>query len=203
MKKTLLIISLTILTITTVNSQEKIQFGILGGINFTNLTSNDLLYNEKYKTGFQIGAFVEIPFGEKFSLQPKILYSTQGFKGIVPIVYIPYPGAPEPEPIYGKYKLDYIKIPVMAKIYLIKNLSLEIGPSFNFLINDELKFNSYKKTDLANNFEFGGEIGLSYKIKSRFITNANYFRGFSDVSKSDLEEPKNYGFMIGIGYLFN
>ena len=40
MKKTLLIISLTILTTTAVKSQEKIQFGVKGGINFTNITSN-------------------------------------------------------------------------------------------------------------------------------------------------------------------
>jgi hypothetical protein len=201
MKKTLLIITLTILTITTVKSQEKIQFGVLGGINFTNMTSNDLLNNEEYKTGFLIGAIVEIPFGDKFSLQPEVLYSTQGVKGIVPFLYTPHPGVPNPEPVFGEYKLDYIKIPVLAKIYLIKDFSLEIGPSFSFLINDELKYNSITQTDLAKNFEFGGEIGLSYKIKPRFIANAKYFIGFSDVSKSDFKEPKNYGFSIGIGYL--
>lgn len=202
MKKTLLIISLTILTITTVKSQEKIQFGLLGGVNFTSMTSNDLLIKEEFKTGFQIGVLIEIPFGEKFSLQPEILYSTQGVKGIVPLNYVPYPGAPAPEPVFGEYKLDYIKIPVLAKIYLIKNFSLEIGPSFNFLINDELKYNSIKQNDLAKNFEFGGVIGLSYKVKTRFIANAKYFNGFSDISKSDFKEPKNYGFSIGIGYLF-
>jgi len=201
MKKTLLIISLTILTITTVKSQEKTQFGVLGSVNFTSMTSNDLLYNKEYKTGFQIGALVEIPFGEKFSLQPEILYSTQGVKGIVPMYYDPFPGAPAPEPVFGEYKLDYIKIPVLAKIYLIKNFSLEIGPSFNFLINDEFKYNSFTNTDLAKSFEFGGVIGLSYKIKSRFIANAKYFKGFSDVSESDFAEPKNYGFSIGLGYL--
>jgi len=166
------------------------------------MTSNDLLNKEEYKTGFQIGALIEIPFGEKFSLQPEILYSTQGVKGIVPLLYVPYPGAPAPEPVFGEYTLDYIKIPVLAKIYLIKNFSLEIGPSFNFLTNDELKYNSITKNDLAKNFEFGGVIGLSYKIKSKFFVNANYFNGFSDVSKSDFKEPKNYGFSIGIGYLF-
>mgnify|MGYP003627354696 FL=1 len=201
MKKTLLIISLTILTITTVKSQEKIQFGVLGSVNFTSMTSNDLLNKEEYKTGFQIGALVEIPFGKKFSLQPEILYSTQGVKGIVPLYYDVIPGAPAPEPVFGEYTLDYIKIPVLAKIYLIKNFSLEIGPSFNFLINDEFKYNSITYTDLTKSFEFGGVIGLSYKIKSRFIVNAKYFSGFSDVSKSDFAKPKNYGFSIGIGYL--
>lgn len=201
MKKTLLIIMLTFLVISTVKSQEKIQFGILGGVNFTNMTSNDLLNNEEYRTGFQVGAIIEIPFGDKFSLQPEVLYSTQGVKGIVPLLYTPYPGAPNPEPVFGENKLDYIKIPILAKIYLIKYFSLEIGPSFSFLIKDEFKYNSITQTDLTKNFEFGGVIGLSYKIKSRFIANAKYFNGFSDISKSDFEKPKNYGFSIGIGYL--
>lgn len=201
MKKTLLIFALSILTIKTAKSQEKIHFGIFGGVNFTNMTSNDLLNNEEYKTGFQVGATVEIPFGDKFSIQPEVLYSTQGVKGTVPLLYTPYPGAPDPEPVFGEYKLDYIKIPVLAKIYLIKYFSFEIGPSFNFLINDEFKYNSITQTDLAKSFEFGGIIGLSYKVKSRFIVNAKYFNGFSDVSKSDFKEPKNYGFSIGIGYL--
>ena len=80
MKKTLLIISLTIFTITVVKSQEKIQFGVKGSINFTNMTS-DIMFDQEYKIGFQIGVLAEIPFGTKFSLQPEILYSKQGVKG--------------------------------------------------------------------------------------------------------------------------
>ena len=41
MKKTLLIIGLTIFTFTTVNAQERIQLGVVGGINFSNMTSNN------------------------------------------------------------------------------------------------------------------------------------------------------------------
>ena len=50
MKKIILIIAFTIVLIPTVKSQEKIQFGVKGGVNFTNMTSNDYLYDEKYKT---------------------------------------------------------------------------------------------------------------------------------------------------------
>lgn len=204
MKKTLLIISLTILTTTAVKSQEKIQFGVKGGINFTNITSN-YLYNKEYKTGFHVGALVEIPFGNKFSLQPEILYSTQGVDGEVPMLYYDfiYPGGSAPQPVLGEYKLDYIQIPVLAKLYLINNFSLEIGPSFNFLVNDELIYNSSTiNDDIGKSFEFSGIVGLSYKIKYGFFANARYFHGFTDALDSNYTEPKNYGFSIGIGYLF-
>ncbi|HEY9168136.1 MAG TPA: porin family protein [Lutibacter sp.] len=202
MKKILLIISLTILTITAVKSQEKIQFGVKGGINFTNITSNEL-YNKEYKTGFHVGVLVEIPFGNKFSLQPEILYSTQGVKGEMPMYYdFIYPGGPAPQPVMGEYKLDYIQIPVLAKIYVVKNFSLEIGPSFNFLVNDELIYNSWTSTDIGKSFEFSGIVGLSYKIKNGFFANARYFHGFTNALDSNFSEPKNYGFSTGFGYLF-
>lgn len=202
MKKTLLIISLTILTITSIKSQEKIQLGIKGGINFTNITSNDL-YNKEYKTGFHVGALVEIPLGNKFSLQPEILYSTQGAEGKVPMLYDPFPGAPTPPPVFGEFKLDYIQIPVLAKIYLIKNFSLDIGPSFNFLIKDKeiitSENNSFTYSGFGNNFEFSGIIGTSYKFEGGFFGSARYVQGMSEATDS---AAKNICFQIGIGYFF-
>lgn len=203
MKKTLLMISLTIITITAVKSQEKIQFGVKGGINFTNITSN-ILYNKEYKTGFHVGALVEIPFGNKFSLQPEILYSTQGVDGEVPLIYDLYPGGPVPQPLLGEYKLDYIQIPVLAKIYLIKNFSLEIGPSFNFLVNDEENYGSISRSNFGSKFEFSGILGISYKLKSRLFGSIRYVNGFTSALNrgSYNEDAKNFNFQFGIGFMF-
>jgi len=193
MKKIFLIISLTILTITAVKSQEKIQFGVKGGINFTNMTMNSLIDTE-YLTGFHIGVLAEIPFGDRFSLQPEILYSTYGSKGKMIMI-----GGPA-QPI--EYNLDYIQVPVLAKFYLIKNLSLEIGPSFNFLVNDEEIFNSITIDDIGESFEFSGILGISYKSNSGFFGSFRYTNGFTNALKGDFSDVKNYGFLIGIGYLF-
>ena len=201
MKKIILIIAFTIVLIPTVKSQEKIQFGVKGEVNFTNMTSNDYLYDEKYKTGLYLGATVEIPLSKKFSIQPEIVYSSQGIKGKALVNYPQYGGATMPV-VYAEHKLDYIKIPILAKLYLAKNFSFETGPSFNFLVNDKFTYNSYTQTDLAENFEFGSVFGLSYKVKSSFVINANYFNGFSNVLKSPIENSKSYGFSLGIGYLF-
>lgn len=201
MKKIILIIAFTIILIPTVKSQEKIQFGVKGGVNFTTMTSNDYLYDEKYKTGLYLGATVEIPLGKKFSIQPEILYSSQGIKGKA---LVNYPSLlPGTMPVvYAEHKLDYIKIPILAKLYLAKNFAFEIGPSFNFLVNDKFTSFSSNQTDLAEKFELGGVVGLSYKVKSNFVVNANYLNGFSNVLKSPFENSKSYGFSVGVGYLF-
>lgn len=201
MKKIILIIAVTIVLIPTVQSQEKIQFGVKGGVNFTNMTSNDYLYDEKYKTGLYLGATVEIPLSKKLSIQPEIVYSSQGIKGKELVNFISIVPGTMPV-VYAEHKLDYIKIPVLAKLYLVKNFSFEIGPSFNFLVNDQFTSDYPTQTDLAEKFEFGGVIGLSYKVKSNFVINANYLIGFSNALKSPFENSKNYGFSVGIGYLF-
>ncbi|MGV8947700.1 MAG: porin family protein [Lutibacter sp.] len=201
MKKTLLIISLTILTITTVKSQEKIQFGVKTGFNFTNMTS-DFIIEKEYKTGFHIGVLAEIPFGAKFSLQPEILYSAQGVKGKVILPADVSPDGPIVPPFSMEYELNYIQVPVLAKIYLVKYFSLEIGPSFNFLINDKEIFGSFTRTDVGESFEFSGILGLSYKTKSDFFGNVRYTNGFTNSLGNNYEVSKNYGFLFGIGYMF-
>jgi len=194
MKKKILLISLAILTLTiTVKSQEKIQFGIKGGVNFTNMTS-DILIEKEYKIGFHIGILSEITFGDKFSLQPEILYSTYGAKGKAIMI-----GGPS---ITTEYKLDYIQIPILAKIYLYKGLSLEIGPSFNFLVNDKKIRESNTITDIGEKFEFSGILGISYKLSSGFIGSFRYTNSLTNALDQNYYETKNYGFLIGIGYLF-
>ncbi|MBA4320307.1 MAG: PorT family protein [Flavobacterium sp.] len=203
MKKTILLISLIILTITTVKAQEKIQFGVKGGVNLTTMTA-DILYDKEYKTGFHIGVVAEIPFGSKFSLQPEILYSTHGVKGNVLLLYVPFPGAPVPPPLSGEFKLNYIQVPVLAKIYLIKNFSLELGPSFNFLVLDEENYGTVSHTDIGSKFEFSGILGLSYKLKSGLFGSVRYVNGFTVALDREYydENAKNIGFQLGVGFMF-
>jgi hypothetical protein len=211
MKKVLLIISLTILTLTAVQSQEKIQYGVKGGVNLMNMTSN-FIYDKVNRTGFHIGVLAEIPFGDRFSLQPEILYSAHGAKGRIIILGIPYPGAPAPLPYYKEYKLNYIQVPILAKIYLFKNFSFELGPSFNFLTMDKListhtdssdNYSSYNSSGFAKNFEFSGVFGVSYKVKAGIFASARYVNGFSAViDRGNFEDVKNNGFQLGVGFLF-
>ncbi|WP_299523847.1 porin family protein [uncultured Lutibacter sp.] len=203
MKKTLLIIGLIIFTFTTVNAQKGVDFGVKGGINFSNMTS-DNFYESDSKIGFHIGLVTEIPFSNKFSIQPEILYSTQGADAKLSMV-----GG---GPLLTEYSLDYILVPILAKVYLSNNWSIEFGPSFNFLINDEAfrptlqdiiigeEIIQRKYIDAkGNSFEFSGILGISYKFKENFFGSVRYFQGLTDSIDDD---AKNNGFQLGIGFMF-
>ena len=206
MKKIFLIITIVFLSITTISAQKKINFGIKGGINFTNITQDAFSSYTSSKTGMNIGLLAEIPFGDKFSIQPEILYSTQGSKTIDILDGVPYPGAPGIPPVKGEYKLNYIQIPILAKIYLLKKLSFEIGPSFNFLTKGEKTTSLNTISKIGNGFEFGGILGLSYKINNTLFLSSRYLKGFSKALKSNdlynFGEAKNYVFQLGGGVYF-
>lgn len=200
MKKTLLIIGFLIFTINAIKAQNKVNFGVKGGINFTNMTTQNS-GDKSGKTGIHIGLLAEFQLNDKVSIQPEILYSTQGAKTLIFVLL--YPTSDVFQSNIANYKFNYIQIPVLAKIYLIKNLSLEIGPSFNFIVKNELVTNTFVITDVGNHFEFGGVLGASYKINKTIFLNSRYLRGFSNAlnKENSSGDSKNFGFQIGVGFL--
>jgi hypothetical protein len=206
--KKIILIGLSVLSFTFIQAQKKFNFGIKGGINFSNMNNiNDNSY-KTIKTGINFGLLAEISLSDKFSIQPEILYSTQGVKTDVYLIAPAYPG---PGPIFGsstekgKYIFNYIQIPILAKVYLIKNLSFEIGPSFNFLTKSEQKSDSQTFINIGKDFEFGGALGLSFKINKTLFVSSRFFKGFSNAFHYDpnnFENAKNYGFQLDFGLLF-
>ena len=197
MKKTFLLLVVAIVGVSaSSNAQEYWNFGIKGGANFSNMSS-DGYENNNSRTGFHLGVLAEIPVGDRFSLQPEVLYSTQGTKD-------------EGANYTDEYKLDYIQVPLIAKFYLIDGLALEAGPSFNFLVNEEYNYESNlldirADSELASTFELGGALGASYRFNNGFFLNGRYVLGFTDAFDSDnFDEDaiKNNGFQLGVGFQF-
>lgn len=197
MKKTFLVLAIAILGVSTSShAQEYWNFGVKGGVNFTNMTSDGFEDNNS-RTGFHLGVLAEIPVSDRFSVQPEVLYSTQGTKD-------------EGANFTDEYKLDYIQVPLIAKIYLIDGLALEAGPSFNFLVNEEYEYESglldiRSDSELASTFELGGALGASYKFNNGFFFNGRYVLGFTDAFDSDNFDDdaiKNNGFQLGLGFQF-
>src|SRR5690606_4500169 len=103
------------------------------------------------------------------------------------------------------YQLDYINVPVLAKIYATKGLSFEVGPQFGFKVNEE--FDSAPSeddgdTDLneAKDFDFGIAGGLTFQTEMGIFASGRYVYGLTDVIED--VNVRNSVFQISIGYKF-
>ncbi|TRW24775.1 PorT family protein [Flavobacterium zepuense] len=174
------------------------SFGVKGGVNFATVTGDDFDSPDS-RTSFHVGVFGEFPIAEIFSIQVEALYSGQGFDA----------NFDGPDGDKAEVQLDYINVPVLAKFYIVKGLSIEAGPQFSFLVNDEFDFNPNSDNgdiDLADNgvdtqtFEFGVAGGLTFQTEMGLFATARYNQGITDVVKD--VNVKNSVFQLGIGFKF-
>jgi len=191
-----------------VKAQNKTTFGITGGANFSTLTSKEWKESDR-KVGFYIGILTDIPLTNKFSIQPELLYATYGSDVIVWTV---------PRLTKIEYSFDYIQIPIAGKLDIYRGLSIEIGPSFNFLVREkgyrpwstnvvDIDGNIINQKDIdphGSKFEFSGLVGISYKLNKSWVASARYIQGLSNPfnSQSRWENAKNNAFRIGLDIYF-
>jgi len=70
-------------------SNSRISFAVLGGLNFQNMTGRDFLGNDLANDmilGYHAGAVVNIPIVSEFYFQPGIILSTKGSKNVFGIL---------------------------------------------------------------------------------------------------------------------
>lgn len=183
MKKILVLAVFTVLGFTNVNAQE-IKFGVKGGLNFSTV-SGDNTENIDYVTSYHFGVVSEIPLSEKFSFQPEVLYSRQGYSFNNDVV-----------------ALNYLNIPLMAKYYVTKGLSVEAGPQIGFLLS--AKNEKIDVKDAFKTVDFGVNFGVGYKLENGLNFGARYNLGLTDINDVDNSSGKNKNgvFQISVGYFF-
>lgn len=167
---------------------QLVRFGIKGGLNYANQNGSDITVNsQNYSTdaitSYHIGLVTEIKVTDGFSVQPELLYSTQGAS---------YKNAFEE----FKNELGYLSIPVLAKINLNKTVSLELGPQASFLLSEKNNFD----VNNAETFEFGVAGGLGFNITKSFFLQARYVLGLTEASRE--AEVKNSVLQISAGFKF-
>ena len=191
------------------NPSQDVQFGVKGGVNFATITGDD--FNDlDSRTSFNAGFVAEIPVTNRFSIQPEVFYSGQGFD----IREIDQDNVFDNDQNI-EYQLDYIQVPVLAKLYLVDGLSIEVGPQFGFKVNEEIdtKPNSdggdttiSSENSAVKDFETSIAGGVSYKFASGFFISGRYTYGltnlFDDDSLLKNVDAKNAVAQIGVGFMF-
>ena len=170
------------LFVLTINAQAQLlQIGAKAGLNYANFSGTEIQTDAI--TSYHAGLVAEIKLLDQLAIQPELMYTTQG------ATYKTALGDFENE-------LGYIAIPVLAKIYLSKSFSLELGPQASFLLSEK---NEFDLND-ANTFEFAVAGGLGFKITKNIFVQGRYVLGLTEVSSN--AEAKNSVLQFSAGLMF-
>jgi hypothetical protein len=206
MKKFVLLVAFALFVFNS-NAQDRptkdpyaLTIGIIAGVNFASLTG-DNTNNQSSLTGFHAGAVVDIPFADGFSVQPGLVYSAQGAE---------YEDSEEDGISYdGKFKLDYLNVPLIVKYEVADGFTLEAGPQIGFNISAKDEYESPEDSgeeDIEDfkSIDFAASVGLGYTMASGLNIGARYNIGLTELDDSDVEPEnwKNGVVQISIGYFF-
>ena len=176
MKKIILTVA-AVFALSFANAQDKggssdMKFGVKAGYTNSNLTGD--VSGTEANGGFYIGGLVDFSVSEKFHVQPELLYSIEGAKDL---------------------KLNYLRIPIMAKYYVADAFSLQAGPELAFKAGgDDIK-------DSTKSLDYGLGIGAGYELSSGLMFDVRYNLGLANISDS-ASTIKNVSFQFGLGYRF-
>ena len=170
-------------------AQVKMELGAKAGLNYSSLNlSKDGKLNATtlyhYAVGYHFGGYAVFKFA-KYSIQPEVLYSTQGHYFTTPY--------------YSNLKttLNYINIPVLLKYYLTGSLNVQIGPQLGLLVGskgDLSQINggyivgspifNQKLKDYVKSTDFSIALGAGINFTPRVNVNVRYTIGINDINKN-------------------
>ncbi len=141
MKKFLLFSIVAIFTVQGISAQETkiddvsgIHFGFKVGVNRSNIyDSKSQNFSDKAKLGFAGGAFLAIPFGKYFGIQPEVLFSQKGFKASGEVLGQPY---------NFTRTLNFIDVPIFLAIKPFSFVTILAGPQLSYLTSQKDAFDN-------------------------------------------------------------
>lgn len=183
--KKLFFAAAAILLSTGAFAQSGIQWGVKAGLNLANVTN---VTDSKFRPGLNAGVFGEYVINDLFGVQAELLYSMQGYK-------IDLLGE------NNTAKMDYINLPILAKLYVLEGLSVDLGPQFGYMISAKIN-DTDVYDDLDKKFDVSFGMGLTYKLNFGLDVFARYNLGLTKISNDNDDKTKNSVIQVGLGYRF-
>ena len=175
--------------------RTRVEWGVIGGINIPDYTTNMSKTDVKNKLGWQAGIVTAVNLGA-FAIEPQILYVRQGLR-------IKPEGAKEINP-----KSNSIDVPVLVSLRLLRPFRFYAGPVFTVM-------NDCKQKSGGDLLDFGRvrptmsyTVGAGVKLLGHMLIDLRYngqFKGKEDVVLPDgsrLDKLRSYNVALSVGYLF-
>lgn len=169
--------------------------GVKAGANITKIDGKS--FKQEFRYGYQFGGFALIGLGEKFALQPEVLYTQtatrvdSNFRNIYQSAFQRVQD--------GDIKLNYLTIPIMLNYKFIGNVvSLQAGPQFGILLNkDKNLLENGKAAFSGGDFSMAG--GVQVKV-SKAVVSGRYVVGLNNINDlGDQNKWNNQAIQLSVG----
>lgn len=178
----------------TSSLMAQFHIGIKGGANITKVDGKS--FKNEFNYGYHVGGFAEIGIGQKFAIQPEVLfnqYSTtidSNYNHVYENVFSS-----------GQItaKLNYLSIPILLNYKLLGNfLVLQAGPQFSILMDqDKTLLQNGGKAFSDGDFSMLG--GIQLKLSAIRIT-GRYMIGLNDINDiGNKDRWTSQGFQVSLG----
>ena len=173
----------------------RLEWGVIGGVNVPDFTTNMDRTEVKNKLGWQVGMVTAVKVGI-IAIEPQILYVRQGLR-------IRPEGGRE-----VNLKSNSIDVPVLVSLRLLNPLRIYAGPVFTVM-------NDCKQKSGGDLVDFGRvrptlsySVGAGVKLLRHLLVDVRFngqFRAKHDVVLPDgarLDKLRSYNVALSLGYLF-
>lgn len=200
---------------TTYGFSQEARFGVKGGFNYSTIVG-DLTEGINPRLSGHVGVFANFEFSRNFTIQPELLYSSQGFRFNTDLAFIDNlnPGVNDPDFI-SAVQFNYLSVPVIAQFGLSDRIAVEFGPQFAFLINQVTKIKNFDGNDSNNlneretspgNFQldYGAAVGVVFWVNESLSFSPRFFLGLRNRLNGATGNIQNYNaaLQVSANYTF-
>jgi hypothetical protein len=178
------------------SASAQITYGAKAGVNFANVSFADEDVPSSSRIGLLAGAFATVPLTGWLSVQPEAIYTVKG-------------ASIDIFDIESDYIVDYLEVPVLARVPIQRRVYLAVGPSIAFRIRARSRTSfggSTEEVNIADDVESLdiGVVGAAGLEMGRWVFDGRYTHGFSDTDAdtSDNVKIRNRVFSVSAGFRF-
>jgi hypothetical protein len=191
MKNKILLVALVLTLSTTAALAQGLKIGVKAGADIHKIDGK--AFKDQFSYGYDLGGFAEIGLTKKIGIQPEVLFSqvsadtSESFSDLYDFNSV------------SKVKLSYLKIPLLLNYNANPFVTLQVGPQFGILMDQNQSLTKNGKDAFAKG-DFSMLGGLQLNI-SKFKVYGRYAVGLNNINEIDNQDKwKNQSIQVGLGF---
>ncbi|GAC1380877.1 MAG: porin family protein [Ginsengibacter sp.] len=188
--KVKLFLSAIAIFVASASFSQSFQIGAKAGASINKLSGQS--FSDKFTFGYHVGGFATINLSKKIGIQPEVIFNqvntdtSSSFSSVYQFNNV------------SKVKLNYLSIPILLNYNPSKLVTLQVGPQYSILMNQNVTLvqngkNAFKNGDFA--MVGGLQLNLmKLKIYGRYVVGLNNINDLGDQ-----QSWKNQSIQLGIG----